>query len=167
MKTTINIKLDGEDVYLDFAPDLTITDISAEMDRVAAEIGWAGEIWGETKRQMIVADAEYRTWRANEARKLLDADPKMPEWKVKAAIESSPGFMIHKKRIADTERNEAVMATVVAAFKHKSEQLRSKGAAKRAELEATGMRTKSDREDAIRASIAESRDKSTVSRRKS
>jgi hypothetical protein len=162
MRAKIDIVIDGKKHHFDFAPELEIgPDLDEQMDKIAAQIGWTGEIWGEAKRAVTLVDAEYRQWRAQESKKLLDADPKMPEWKVKAAIESSPGFMKHKEAIAQTQRDEVTMATVVNAFKHKSEQLRSRGAAIRTELEATGMntRTKADRETAVRSALGKTRRK--------
>ena len=156
-RATIDIIIDGKKQHFDFAQDLAIgPDLNEDMDRVAPMIGWTGEIWGEAKAAVIIVDAEYRQWRATQVKALLDADPKMSEWKAKAAVEASAGFMKHKEAIAATQRNEVLMATVVAGFKHKSEQLRSRGAQLRAELESTGMttRTRADRETAVRDALA-------------
>jgi len=170
LEAKLSVELGGRTYDFDFAPDLRIGhDVDTQMDQVAAQIAWTGGLWGEAKKAKLIADAEYRAWRAATTRAVLDEAPKLAEWKVKAAIEADPGFMTHKRAIAEAERIELLMMNVVAGFKHKSELLRSRGAALRAEIAATGMHTKEspERTDAERkGALATALGKKPTTRRK-
>jgi hypothetical protein len=121
--------------------DLIITDITEGMSRVAASIGWWGDVAASAEEELTQADAHYRAWRAGEVKRQLALDPKMAEWKVKAEVESHPNFLKFKHAIASAEGNLARARQMVNAFEAKSRVLQSRGAIARSELDATGMTT--------------------------
>ena len=131
----------GESVTLDRA-QLVIGDIDQEMDSVAAQMSYFGELWAQAEQEDIAADAHYRAWRAAKGEELLQANEKLAEWKVAQAIESSPKFATIKDRLALGRRNVIALRAHYEAFRTKASILQSKGAMKRAEFEATGMSTR-------------------------
>lgn len=145
----IETVLGGKQIQLDVDQEPTIQDLSDDMDRVAAQIAFWGELWGAAEGERVMADARYRAWAAQLAMKLQKMDG-MSEWKVKARIEADPGFIKCKEAIAKTTRDATVMRAVFDAFKSKASMLQSKGARARAELEATGMATRSVEKEATR-----------------
>lgn len=124
--------------------DLGIVDLSTDMDRVAALMGFWGSVWASAVEEHAMADAHYRSWRARETQRLLDSSPKLAEWKLKADIEASPHFLALKQAIASAERNVVHAKATFESFSKKANQLQSKGAMLRDELGATGMHTPSE-----------------------
>lgn len=133
---------DGSQVTLDIDQELTIGDISSDMDKAAAQIAFWGKMWGEAERQRIITDAAYRHWGASGRKRVLAADPKMPEWKAKDLIEADANFVKHKAVMAQSMMDATVLRSIVDAFRAKASMLQSKGAMMRAELDATGMTTR-------------------------
>lgn len=79
---------------------------------------------GEELYNQIVADAEYRQWRAKCVDEMLSTDPKMPEWKVKAAIEGSSQFVTHKQLIAKSQMEHQVYGRFINALHDQAEAIR-------------------------------------------
>lgn len=155
----------GEEVELD-RTQLLITDIGEDMDTVAAQVSYFGTLWAEAEREEMAADTYYRAWRAQQGEKLLAADPKLAEWKVRQMIEADPTFSTIKEQLALARRNSIALRGHFEAFKVKASILQSKGAMKRAEMESTGIGTRmtSDlapmreaREEAVRATFKSKR----------
>lgn len=144
MKTSIDMMHDGIHIQHDFGPDLRIdaSQLDDEMDKVASIMGWAGELWGDIRKQMTLADSEYRAWRGDMTNQVLTGDPKASEWKIKAMIEANPQFMRHKQIIAELERTDCVLRNTIDALKEKAATMRTRGANLRAEYAATGMNTR-------------------------
>jgi hypothetical protein len=137
----IDIKVAGIPVTLDVDDKLAITDIDADMATVSSDIAFWGDVWSAAQEEATNADAHYRNWRATFTKSLLEEDPKLAEWKVKANIEGHPDFVKWKAAIARAERNVILARAMVDAFDGKRATLQSKGAMLRAELEGTGMST--------------------------
>lgn len=135
------ITIDGEEIDVDRS-ELAITDLDADMTKAASQMAYWGGLWGAAEAEKVSADAAYRTWRAEYGKQVLEADPKLAEWKVKQQIEASKKFSVHKERIATSVRNASVLRAMYESFRSKCSLLQSKGAMARAELEATGMNTK-------------------------
>lgn len=131
----------GEQIELPINDGLPIADVSTDMDRVAAMMGFWASVWASAEREAEEVDAHYRRWRARKTAELLDGDPKLAEWKVKAQIESDDKFVQFKSAAAKCQ--EAIVAArgVVDSFDKKANALQSKGAMMRKELDATGMTT--------------------------
>lgn len=160
MSDVLSLKVMGEDVELD-RTQLLIADIGEDMDTVSAQVSYFGSLWAEAEREEMAADTYYRAWRAKQGEHLLNADPKLAEWKVRQMIEADPQFQVIKDQLALARRNTIALRGHYEAFKVKASILQSKGAMKRAEMESTGIATKSGvdaslreaREDAVRATF--------------
>lgn len=139
----IEVVVDGEKVLVDIASELEIVDISTEMSQVAAKMSWWGNVWGAAEEEAERVDSHYRHWRAQMGQKIMGADPKTAEWKVKQEIEADPAFIKFKEAHAKALGNVTRVRGVFEAFKAKANQLQSKGAREREELGATGMVTRS------------------------
>lgn len=136
-----NIQVDGKpvDVTLD---GLLVGDISRDMDRVASVMAYWATVWAAAEQEKIKSDSAYRAWRATFARRILDGDPKLAEWKVKAAIEASPKFNAFKHALATATRNVVLSRGQFESYRVKASVLQSRGAMLRAEGERTDQVTK-------------------------
>ncbi len=137
----LEISVSGTKVTVD-SSELTIVEISEAMDTVAARMAYWGSVYAEAEAELERADHSYRNWRANHAKLVAQRSDKPPEWKVTAEIEAEPLFLKFKEGIARGTRNVTLLKAIYEAFKVKASLLQSKGAILRAELEATGMHTK-------------------------
>ncbi len=115
--------------------------LSDEMDRVSAQLAYWGSIAAEAKAELTQVDAWYRRFRAQHTAEVLASDPKASEWKVRNRIEATDTFIKHKQAIALAEKNLGLAEAMVRAFDKKANQLQSKGARVRSELNAQGMTT--------------------------
>lgn len=139
---TIQITVDNQVVTLDVEFDCTINDLDEDMENVASTIAWYGSILAAAIEARDLADAEYRHWRAAYIEDQLAKNPKMAEWKTKAAMESNRRFLDHKRKIAAAQRLVVRLEKAFTALEHKSHNLRARGASARAEFAATGMHTR-------------------------
>jgi hypothetical protein len=139
----IELLVAGEKIEGDLKADLTIHDISSEMDNVANQHSWWGGVLAAARAEAEKLEAMYRQWRAKESLRVLERDPKLAEWKVKLKVEASPDFMRHKEAKALAIRNVSQLENIVESFRVKAEQLRSKGAHARFYMEHEGMTTPS------------------------
>jgi hypothetical protein len=130
-----------EVVEIDLEEETAIGDIDKDMDQVAAQMAYYGELLGAAKRESSELDAAYRVFRATIANAMLTKDKSIAEWKVKAAIESQDKFLTFKKAQAACEYNVEVLGNLLKALSEKSPNLRSKGARLRDEANCTGMTT--------------------------
>jgi len=136
-----SMTVNGIEVTVDVDIDLQIGDLSGDMDKVASQMGFMANVWAAAVEEQINVDSHYRHWRAAEAQKIMEADAKLAEWKIKAAIESNPMFLKYKAAIARAESNVISSSKNFASLEKKSNILQSKGAMSRKELDATGMTT--------------------------
>jgi hypothetical protein len=136
MGTVVEVHILGDGSELPISVDL-----SSDMDRVAAQLAYWGAVAADAEAELTKVDAWYRRYRAETTRDVLANDPKLPEWKVKNAVEVSDGFIKHKDAIALAEKNLALCEAMVRAFDKKANQLQSRGAKVRSELGAQGMTT--------------------------
>jgi hypothetical protein len=63
----------------------------------------AGEAAAEARRELNEAELRYRHWRAITSEDVSARNRKHAEWRIKAAIESMPGFASHKRTIAEAQ----------------------------------------------------------------
>jgi len=102
MPEKIVIKINGEDVNV--TSDLVVgPDLDRELDRGSALVAKYGRLLSRAQNKEAQCLAEYRHWRARQTETILQADPKLAEWKVKAKVESLPQFLQHKEDIASAE----------------------------------------------------------------
>ena len=142
MTISTKIKIRGTVIDLKKDFDLVIDDVSEGMEKIAAQIAWTGTLWAEAEMEAETVDREYRTWRAEMGKVLLDENPKLSEWKVKQIIEADENFAACKLAQATSRRNAQILRAHFEAFKAKASALQSRGAMLRAELESTGMTTR-------------------------
>jgi hypothetical protein len=142
MSRILTLIIKKEKVEVDIDEELRIFDVGEEQAKVAFQMAYWGEIWASAKDEAIQVDSLYRKWRAKAGVDILEADPKLSEWKVKQLIEADPKFAVLKKTIAAAERNVTTANAIFVAFKSKAAVLSSKGAMDRAIFERTGMTTK-------------------------
>ncbi len=139
------IKVDGTDVevfIMGKGSSLPIgADLSEEMDRVSAQLAYWSAVAAEAKRDVIRVDAHYRRFRAIASNAALEATANLAEWKVKARVESTDGFIQHKEAVALSEKHLVLCNGMVMAFDKKANQLQSIGAKRRSEMGAQGMTT--------------------------
>jgi hypothetical protein len=138
----VDMVINGEPIKVDVAKMLDINDLSDDMDKVASQMGYWGSLWAAAEGERELADAFYRQWRAQTGKKIVDADSKMAEWKVRQAIEAHSKFIEIKGKLSQAIHNATLCKTVCEAWRIKSNMLQSKGAMMRAELDSTGMSTK-------------------------
>lgn len=134
--TVVDVYVMGDGAELPIGADL-----SDEMDRVAAQLAYWSAVVADAKAELTQVEAWYRRYRADFAIKTLSSDSKLPDWKVKYRIEASDGFVKHKDALAQAEKNLLLAEGMVRAFDKKANQLQSKGARIRSELNAQGMTT--------------------------
>lgn len=138
----ITITIHDREITIDVDEDLRIHDLDSDMDQAAAQIAYWGALWAEAEAEQQELDGAYRSWRAQVGRMILEADGKASEWKVKQEIEADEKFLQFKTAEAACVRNVTLLRAIYEASKSKASLLQSKGAMRRAELEATGMHTR-------------------------
>lgn len=137
----VKITIGKEVIEIDLDEETTIGELDKDMDQVAAQIAYYGELLAAAKRESQELDAAYRHFRATVAQAVLSKEKSAAEWKVKAAIESQDKFLTFKKAAAACEYNIEVLVNLLKALGEKSPNLRSKGARMRAEQGSDGMST--------------------------
>lgn len=138
----IDIVVNGEFVKANVADELEISDISSDMDKVASQIAYWGNIWAEADKEEQTAKAYYRNWKAITGNKFVEDNEKLAEWKVRQQLEALDEFRTIKEGLARASKNVLLAKSVYEAFKAKANILQSKGAMMRAELDSTSMKTK-------------------------
>jgi hypothetical protein len=120
-------RIGGRDVTTELRlEDLSLSsDISREASSVAGLMGLAGELMAHTVEQLTLVDAGYRGWRAATAKKVLDADPKTAEWKVKLEIESDPKFIEWKNSIGQLEGDLEYLRAYMSSLQVKASMIRA------------------------------------------
>lgn len=128
MTRAVTLVVDGEEQTIDLDEVMVIVDPEEDRRTVAADIAWWGELWARAVEAAEISDAEYRVWSGKSMNAAIDpATGKAPaEWKVKAIVESSDGFLTMKKRIAAANGNVTRTKAVFEAYCHKAELLRGK-----------------------------------------
>lgn len=134
--TVVDVYIVGDGAELPIGANL-----SEDMDRVAAQLAYWGSVAADAQAELTQVDAWYRRYRAQTSTDVLAKDPKASEWKVRNAVEGSDGFVQHKNAIALAEKNLGLCEAMVRAFDKKANQLQSRGARVRGELNAQGMTT--------------------------
>lgn len=137
----VELKVNGEKIVADLAELMEITDVSRDMDRIAALMSYWGSVWAAAEAEKISVDSYYRQWRARYGMKIVEKEPKQAEWKVRQQLEASDDFEKIKKGISLAAQNVTTSKGIYEALRIKANMLQSKGAMMRAELDATSMRT--------------------------
>lgn len=110
--------------------ELAIRD--TDVSKSASDIAYWGEVVAALKKLLNLLLAEYRNWRAKAVVKILETDPKLAEWKCKANIESTSGFMKYKKATAEAQeqydRASGIFEAMVTKASSKQSLLKVRGA---------------------------------------
>jgi hypothetical protein len=138
----VSMSVNDEKVTINVDEQLEIHDLSLEMDQVAARMAYWGDVWAAAEAERERADAYYRKWRAELGQKILAANDKAAEWKVRQDIEADSAFYKLKDAIASATYNATMAKVIYESFRTKASILQSKGAMARAEIDSTGMTTK-------------------------
>lgn len=152
----VKITIGSEVIEIDLDEETKIGDLDENMDEVASQIAYYGELLGAAKEEEGKLDAAYRRWRGGISSAMLKKDPKIAEWKVKAAIEEQKSFEQYKTAQAACTRNIVTIDILIKALCEKSPNLRSKGARMRAVLDSQGMTTPSEDKRNLSASRKQS-----------
>lgn len=156
--TVVDFKVDGEQITAPVVTDLTIEEIGEDMDMVAAQMGYWGNVLAAAEEELAAADAAYRSWRGNMGMKLLEDNPKLGEWKTKQMVDASPQFLEHKAAIAKAQRALTICDRIFQAYAKKANVLQSRGANERIVLEQTGRVIKGD-PSAVSSAARQERDR--------
>ena len=115
-------EVDGKEVSIS-SKDLLVTD--TDVTRSSSDIAFWGQVVAALRNKLSVSEAEYRQWSAKCYSKILDVDPKLAEWKVKARVESLSGFIEHKKAIAGHQKSYDTSKSVFDAIVQKASSKQS------------------------------------------
>lgn len=119
--------------------DLEISgDLDTEASEVAGRIGLVGELLADVTAAFETADAEYRNWRGRKAGAVLESDPKMAEWKVKADIDADAEFTTRKAELANYEGDLEFLRAYYDALKIKSQMVSARVSLVRGQLGSEG-----------------------------
>ena len=131
------ITVNGIDVDVD-TQALNIFDIDEAQRTSAAQMAFWASVWGSAEGEREAADAHYREWRAKATERVLSADPKAAEWKVKAAIEAHPDFVKLKAALARAIDHSLTAKGMYESWAKRANLAQSLGAASREVLRKTG-----------------------------
>lgn len=126
--------VEGEVVELDVR-SMAIVDIDDDMRRVAMLMAYWGAVMGAAERERDETDAFYRRWRAQKTESVLSEEPRLAEFKVRAAVEADDNFLKLKKAHAQCVEAYTTAKSMFEACGRRSNQLQSMGAKQRTELE--------------------------------
>jgi hypothetical protein len=130
------IVVDGEKVVADVDEELPIVDVDMDIRRVAAQMGFWGNVKGAAEREKEATDAYYRRWRGQKTLDVNKAQPSLSEYKVKAEVEADDQFLKLKDAYARCCEACEVAGNMFTALEKRANLLQSVGAKLRTELEA-------------------------------
>lgn len=145
LRDEIDMLVAGEPIKANIKDDVLAigVDIDAEMDGIAAKINYWGGILAASRAEAEQLDALYRRFRGIQVNAILKGNGSLAEWKTKARIDASDGFLRHKNAKCLSIRNTDQLELIVKALFANVDLLRSRGAKKRDEINAQGMTTPS------------------------
>jgi hypothetical protein len=106
-----------------YEPMVAVEDISALIAR------W-GYILAAWQHEHAVKDAAYRTWKAKQKKAMLDADPKVAEWKATVEVEAKTDWANFKDSLATAEQNVSLCWAVLEALRVRARNTQEGGDAK-------------------------------------
>ena len=142
---SFEVQLDGEKITINTKEICSIIDVDKDMREVSAQISFYGKLLGAAEKARDRSDAAYRAWKGNQLGAVVKADPKLAEWKAKAAVEAMPKFAQFKAQAAEYTGWITSLYWLCKSLTHKAEILRTLGATMRSEMAATGMTTKREK----------------------
>lgn len=125
------------EVVLDPDTDLKMgKNLYAEAGTVASTTGLVGELIAEAVQEIGTVDAEFKRFRAEMTSRILRANEKIPEWKVKAEVESMPDTLRFRGLLARRDGDLEFLRRYADALRLKATMLRARVDILRAEREA-------------------------------
>jgi hypothetical protein len=131
---TITVTIGGTTRILDVKADTDSGDLDEDMAAVAGLIGWYTQVLAAAREHSDLCSARYRSWQSQTLREFLMDDPRLAEWKAKAALNAEPAFMDHKTEQATAWKLVNRLSGAVKALEVKADMLRSRGAMFRTEV---------------------------------
>lgn len=115
---TIQVTLDTRDLLLTESLD-------DDARQVMSTIGLVATLIHDAQYNFEVSEAEYRHWREDQKKLLVERDPKLAEWKVKAHVEGHPRFVDHKLQIAQFSADQEFLKVYFQGLKMKADMVRA------------------------------------------
>lgn len=137
----ISLQVDGAQVTIDTDAELEIGELGEDMNAVAAQMAFWGNIWASAEAERIKTEAYYRSWSANKKMAITNANPKLAEWRVSQEIQAMPEYMKLYSAQAEATKNSILAKSIFDSYRTKASMLQSRGAMMRAELDSTGINT--------------------------
>ena len=106
------IKVNGKQINLRYP--LAGADVAAEL------VKW-GRILSEAERELELAKAHYRHWRAKYGVSIARRKLKLPEWRVNLELEETDNFLRYKVGLADAVRNVRVLSAIYRAWEYRAD----------------------------------------------
>lgn len=123
----IQVKINGKNLKIDVDKVLGALETSGPeiRGRISAEEAWYHQVWAaaeaEVERLVLLGDHYLNLG----LRKLLEADPKIGEWKAKAIIKADDAYLKYQKEVIDARENSRRAQGLSEAFRRKSDVLRA------------------------------------------
>lgn len=93
MTEPLTLTVEGREYTLD--PDEVVAGWTTERAL------WWADLLARAERELLTADARLRQWRAAAVDAEATAHPKRAEWRVRAAVESTPEWLALRATVAD------------------------------------------------------------------
>jgi len=130
----ITVLISGKAVVMDVEADTESLDMDEDMSTVAGTIAWYTQVLAAARQHCDLVEARYRVWQSKQLKEYVIDDPKVAEWKAKAALNAEPEFMEHKTAQAEAWALVNRLDGAVKALAVKADMLRSRGAMLRTEI---------------------------------
>lgn len=123
----ITVYFDGEEIEVDVDKELSGLDERSELtrSRVAAQEAWWSAVSAAAERDVEILTAELDSFSAVAKIRLLESDPKISEWKAKAAVAAQEKVKERAIDIASARENARLALGILNAWRRKADMLRS------------------------------------------
>jgi len=130
----IIVTIEGQRHTLDVKGATASVDIDEDMENIAGLIGWYTQVLAAAREHSDMIEAGYRAWQAEQLLEYIQDEPRLAEWKAKAALNAEPSFLSWKTRQAVAWKLVNRLSGAVKALEVKADMLRSRGAMMRTEI---------------------------------
>ena len=100
------------------------SDIYLDAAALAGTMGLVAELRGDIERELLEADAGYRSWRGRLVDKMVAENPKLAATKLEKVVNGDPDFLRHKRRIAKLEGDAVYTRAFFDACQVKAQMIR-------------------------------------------
>lgn len=148
----IEIQIEGAATILDIESDLSMGDLSEDMNAISGLIGWYGRVLALARRNLDEAADLHKRTSGRFLEDRLARDGKEAEWKARTSWEASKQFGDTRIAMARARETVGILDAAFTALQVKADILRSKGALSRSELATDSMSTPAEPRDQPRRS---------------